>query len=35
MSWVGLGNTCNDEDMKLLYDSVNLTIGNSKTAMFW
>jgi hypothetical protein len=34
-AWVGLGNPCNKDDMSLFYDSINLTIGNGETTMFW
>jgi hypothetical protein len=34
-AWVGLGNPCNKEDMSLFYNSINLSIGDGKTAKFW
>jgi hypothetical protein len=34
-AWVGLGNPCNNDDMDLFYASINLTLGNGDTAMFW
>jgi hypothetical protein len=33
--WVGLGNPCSDDEMRLLYASMNFTIGNVKTTVFW
>jgi hypothetical protein len=32
---MGMGNLCNKEDMNIFYASVNVSIGNGKTATFW
>jgi hypothetical protein len=32
---VGLGNPCSKEDMSLFYNSIDLSIENGKTALFW
>jgi hypothetical protein len=34
-AWVGLGNPCNNDDTDIFYASINLTLGNGDTAMFW
>jgi hypothetical protein len=34
-AWVGLGNPCDGKDMELFYASINLSIGDGKTAKFW
>ncbi|KAM0826790.1 hypothetical protein ACQ4PT_068642 [Festuca glaucescens] len=34
-AWVGLGHPCDDKDMELFYASINITIGDGKTAKFW
>jgi hypothetical protein len=34
-AWVGLGHPCDDKDMELFYASINITVGDGKTANFW